>query len=111
MAYDATGGYFLPRLIRFARLRAGWTQRDLATACGVVQPAVVAWESGRRATSEETLVKIAGAMGHPDVERFICTEVAHWIADSRIIEFPRRRRKETTRERPQPDQHERPDPR
>lgn len=80
MAIPAEDGtYFLPRLIRFARTGAGLSQRELAAACNVVQPSVVAWESGRRAISEETLVKVAAALGHPDVERFLCSIVRAWL--------------------------------
>lgn len=71
-------GYFLPRLIRFARLRAKLSQKELADRIGVVQPCVVAWESGRRATSEETLSKVAIALGHANVEAFICTMIPEW---------------------------------
>ncbi len=79
MAHDVDGGYFLPRLIRFARTRAGLTQRELARRCDVVQPSVVAWESGRRATSEESLTKVAHALGHADVERFMVSEIPQWM--------------------------------
>lgn len=78
MVQAATADYFLPRLIKFARTRAGLSQRDLAAACAVGQPSVVAWESGRRATIETTLVKVATALGHPSVERFLSAELIEW---------------------------------
>ena len=78
MAHLEVGGYFLPRLIRFARGRAGLSQRDVASRCDVVQPSVVAWESGRRAINEESLSKVAAALGYPDVEAFLDTELAEW---------------------------------
>lgn len=78
MGVDHAAGYFLPRLLRFARLRAGLTQRELASRCDVGQPSVVAWESGRRATIEDTLAKVAGALGHANVESFLCAEIPAW---------------------------------
>lgn len=55
--------HLLPRVLRAARIRAGFTQTDFAVACGVQQASVAYWESGRRATSETTLEKAARALG------------------------------------------------
>lgn len=82
MAHGNGGGYFFSRLIKFARTRAGLSQRELASRCAVVQPSVVAWESGKRATSEETLSKVAHALGHESVERFLCAEIPEWTRDA-----------------------------
>ena len=51
------------RLIREARRRAGMTQADLARAASTSQPAVAAYESGRRSPSVRTLDKLVRATG------------------------------------------------
>lgn len=91
VASTSAGVYFLPRLIRFARTRAGLSQRELAEKCDVVQPSVVAWESGRRATSEETLIKVAHALGHHDVESFLIAAVPEWARASQAGALEERR--------------------
>jgi transcriptional regulator with XRE-family HTH domain len=50
-------------LIREARLRAGFTQRDLASRLGTTQSAIARWEAGRATPSLETLAKVASACG------------------------------------------------
>lgn len=67
------------RLIRFARLQQRLTQQELADRVGVVQPSVVGWESGRRASSEETVSKAARALGFENVEAFLCQIVPEWL--------------------------------
>ncbi len=71
-------GYFLSRLLKFARLRAKLTQREIAEKIGIAQPSVVGWENGERAVSEETVAKVARALGHTDVEEFLCIEIVEW---------------------------------
>jgi transcriptional regulator with XRE-family HTH domain len=50
-------------LIREARLRAGLTQRDLASRLGTTQSAIARWEAGRAQPSLETVSKLVGACG------------------------------------------------
>jgi transcriptional regulator with XRE-family HTH domain len=50
-------------LIREARLRAGWTQAQLAERAGTTQSAVARWESGRVRPSIETLARLVRACG------------------------------------------------
>jgi len=47
--------------IRQARLDAGMTQDELAARCGLAQPNLGAYESGRRRPSEEMVVRILAA--------------------------------------------------
>jgi transcriptional regulator with XRE-family HTH domain len=50
-------------LIRVARREAGFTQKALADRAGTSQPAMSAYESGRRSPSVDTLCRIVGAAG------------------------------------------------
>ncbi|MEO5974399.1 MAG: helix-turn-helix domain-containing protein [Ilumatobacteraceae bacterium] len=50
-------------LIRMARQRAGLSQMTLATRARTSQPAVSAYESGRRSPSVETLTRLLVASG------------------------------------------------
>lgn len=51
----------IPRLIRRARQRAGYTQSLLARLSGVAQPKVSAYESGRESPTTTTLAKLLDA--------------------------------------------------
>ena len=50
-------------LLREARLRAGLTQRELASRAGTSQPAVARWESGEVVPSFERLRDLVRACG------------------------------------------------
>lgn len=50
-------------LILLARLRAGMSQVDLARAAKTSQPAISAYESGKRSPSVETLTRLLAAAG------------------------------------------------
>jgi transcriptional regulator with XRE-family HTH domain len=50
-------------LIQMARIRAGMSQVDLARAAKTSQPAVSAYESGKRSPSVETLTRLLAAAG------------------------------------------------
>ena len=50
-------------LIQIARIRAGMSQVDLARAARTSQPAVSAYESGKRSPSVETLTRLLAAAG------------------------------------------------
>jgi transcriptional regulator with XRE-family HTH domain len=52
-----------PNLIQIARLRAGMSQMDLARAARTSQPAISAYESGKRSPSVETLTRLLAAAG------------------------------------------------
>lgn len=49
--------------IREARREAGMTQKELATAIGVTEPAISHYETGRRQITVSKLVAIAMALG------------------------------------------------
>lgn len=51
------------QLIRRARERRGLSQAKLAATMGIAQKNFADWESGRVAVSEDTLIKIAAALG------------------------------------------------
>jgi transcriptional regulator with XRE-family HTH domain len=53
----------IAKRISDARAEAGLTQTALATACGVSQPAVVAWERGSRLPSAIVIIRLADALG------------------------------------------------
>jgi len=50
-------------LILSARLKAGFTQRQLADRLGVTQPVVAAYESGRRQPTVPVLMRMVSAAG------------------------------------------------
>jgi transcriptional regulator with XRE-family HTH domain len=50
-------------LLREARLRAGLTQRELASRAGTTQPAIARWESGEVQPSLERLRELIRACG------------------------------------------------
>lgn len=50
-------------LIHMARIRAGMSQVELARAAKTSQPAVSAYESGKRSPSVETLMRLLAAAG------------------------------------------------
>lgn len=50
-------------LIQIARIRAGMSQAELARAAKTSQPAVSAYESGKRSPSVETLTRLLAAAG------------------------------------------------
>ena len=50
-------------LVREARLRAGLTQRELASRAGTTQPAIARWESGAVVPSFERLRELVRACG------------------------------------------------
>jgi transcriptional regulator with XRE-family HTH domain len=52
-----------PAIIRRARLRAGLTQDAFASRCGVQQSHVSQWENDGKEVKEETLIKVADALG------------------------------------------------
>lgn len=52
----------LGRRIRFLRLKVGWSQEDLADACGLDRTYVGGIERGERNPSLKNLVKISGAL-------------------------------------------------
>lgn len=49
--------------IRKARLKAGWTQKQLGEKMGITLQTVAQWETGRRTPKFETLQKLAAALG------------------------------------------------
>ncbi len=49
--------------IRRARMEGGLSQKELAERLGVSSPTVGQWESGRRNPKDETLQRIAAALG------------------------------------------------
>lgn len=51
------------RLVRYARRRAGMTQRDLARATGIPQPAIARIESGRVSPRFATLERLLAGAG------------------------------------------------
>jgi transcriptional regulator with XRE-family HTH domain len=57
-------GMDLSDLIRSARRNAGLTQSDLARQAHTTQPAIAAYESGRRTPSVATLRRVLGACEH-----------------------------------------------
>lgn len=50
-------------LIQIARLRSGMSQMELARAAKTSQPAISAYESGKRSPSVETLTRLLAAAG------------------------------------------------
>lgn len=58
-------GELFPTIVRRARERAQLTQAQLAAKCGVRQPSVAHWESGRQPLMESTLKKIADGLSVP----------------------------------------------
>lgn len=50
-------------LVRFCRLRAGLTQRELANQAGISQPALARVESGRVIPRLDTIQRLLGACG------------------------------------------------
>ena len=50
-------------LIQLARIEADLTQQELADLAGTSQPAIAAYESGKRSPSIETLARIVRAAG------------------------------------------------
>src|SRR5437868_3344689 len=52
------------RLLRYARRRAGLTQRALATRAGVPQPAIARIESGTVTPRLDTLIELLAASDH-----------------------------------------------
>jgi transcriptional regulator with XRE-family HTH domain len=52
------------RLVRYARRRAGLSQRALASAAGVPQSTVARIETGQLAPRADTLERVLGASGH-----------------------------------------------
>lgn len=60
--------YTVPRhtndsLIAKARLKAGFTQKQLADAIGVGQTQIANWESGFRKPKMDALIRIGNALG------------------------------------------------
>lgn len=51
------------RLVRYARRRAGFTQRELASRAGVPQPSVARIESGHVSPRAETVDRLLAACG------------------------------------------------
>lgn len=49
--------------IKKARLKAGWTQKQLGEKMGITLQTVAQWETGRRTPKFETLQKLAAALG------------------------------------------------
>jgi transcriptional regulator with XRE-family HTH domain len=50
-------------VIRAARLRAGFSQAELATRCGTSQATISAYEHGRKVPSVQTLSRLLAATG------------------------------------------------
>ena len=84
-----SGDHFLHRILKAARERAGLSQAEFAAKCGVTQPAVAHWESGRAPLQEQTLERGAQALGMT-VERMLLMELK---AASAAAAKARRRRK------------------
>ena len=57
--------------VRELRKRVRMTQAELATASGTSQPAIAAYESGRKSPTLRTLTRIAGALGLELSVRFV----------------------------------------
>lgn len=53
----------LPRTIREARMRAGWSQGELGKRCGVMQSTIARWESGSRLCSGRQADRVADVFG------------------------------------------------
>lgn len=88
MVHHAKAG----QLIRAARDDAGMTQAQLATAAGIHQPTVAAYESGRRTPSDDTLRKVlAAARLRPSIALAVLADeinaaaAAHGIFDVRVF--------------------------
>jgi transcriptional regulator with XRE-family HTH domain len=50
-------------LVKLARLRSGLSQRELAHRAGTSQPTLAAYESGRKAPTLKTLMRVLDAAG------------------------------------------------
>lgn len=55
---------FIKAVMR-ARKERGWTQADLAIACGTSQPAIARLESGDQDPKLDTMVKVCNVLGLP----------------------------------------------
>ncbi len=65
-AYDAAAPrYEFIGAVVAARKARGWTQTDLAKACGTSQPAIARLESGDQDPKLDTMVKVCSALGLP----------------------------------------------
>lgn len=53
----------LPKQITWARLQAGYTQRELAKAMQTSQAVIARWETGKRIPSVTTLDRLAEVTG------------------------------------------------
>lgn len=60
---DVATAWAVGQNVRAARLRAGMTQEELAERTGMARPNIARVESGRHATSTDTLRRIAEALG------------------------------------------------
>ena len=60
---DAKDGLLFWRFVRGARERRGISSYHLAALAGVTQPAIARIEGGRSGMKEDTLIKLAAAMG------------------------------------------------
>lgn len=65
-AYDALDprNEFISAVIG-ARKKHGWTQTDLATACGTSESAIARLESGDQDPKLDTMVKVCNVLGLP----------------------------------------------
>lgn len=65
-AYEASAPRFeFIGAVVAARKARGWTQTDLANACGTSQPAIARLESGDQDPKLDTMVKVCSALGVP----------------------------------------------
>lgn len=80
------------QLIRAARADIGMTQSVLATASGIHQPTLAAYETGRRTPSPDTLRKILGAARtRPSIALYVYADdivaaaAVHGLEDVRVF--------------------------
>jgi transcriptional regulator with XRE-family HTH domain len=71
------------RLIRYHRVKRGWTPAELAELIGVSRPAVVQWESGDTSPSDEHTTAAVAAFG--------LTHAGFYAAERHLAAFEQKR--------------------